>query len=87
MEAAKGAVFGLLQDAYLRRDRVAFVAFDGRGARLLLAPTRSVDHAQRAWRSSGRAAERRSGQGWRRLPGSSSGCGGRSRRCRCWQSW
>lgn len=48
MEAAKGAVFGLLQDAYLRRDRVAFVAFDGRGARLLLAPTRSVDHAQRA---------------------------------------
>ncbi|MEJ5221586.1 MAG: VWA domain-containing protein [Tepidiforma sp.] len=48
MEAAKGAVFGLLQDAYLRRDRVALVAFDGRGARLVLAPTRSMDHAHRA---------------------------------------
>jgi magnesium chelatase subunit D len=48
MEAAKGAVLALLQDAYLRRDRVAFVAFDGRGARVLLAPTRSVDQAHRA---------------------------------------
>ncbi|GIW13192.1 MAG: magnesium chelatase [Tepidiforma sp.] len=48
MEAAKGAVLGLLQDAYLRRDRVAFVAFDGKGARLLLGPTRSVDEAHRA---------------------------------------
>lgn len=48
MEAAKGAVLSLLRDAYRGRDRVALVAFHGQGARVLLAPTRSVDHAHRA---------------------------------------
>ncbi len=48
MEAAKGAVLSLLRDAYRGRDRVALVAFHGREARLLLPPTRSVDHAHRA---------------------------------------
>lgn len=48
MEAAKGAVLGLLRESYLRRDRVAFVAFNGEGARVVLPPTRSVDHAHRA---------------------------------------
>jgi magnesium chelatase subunit D len=46
MEAAKGAVLGLLADAYQRRDRVALVAFRGQGAEVLLAPTASVEVAQ-----------------------------------------
>jgi magnesium chelatase subunit D len=42
MSAAKGAVLGLLSRAYLRRDRVALVSFEGEGASVALAPTRSV---------------------------------------------
>ena len=47
MEALKGAVLNLLTDAYQQRDEVAVVAFRGQDARLLLAPTRSVDLAER----------------------------------------
>jgi len=47
MEATKGAVLALLQDAYVRRDRVALVVFSGRTARVVLRPTGSVDLAER----------------------------------------
>jgi magnesium chelatase subunit D len=46
VEAATGAVLGLLTDAYQRRDRVAVVTFDGQGARVALAPTSSVEVAR-----------------------------------------
>ncbi|GJE44030.1 magnesium chelatase subunit D [Methylobacterium soli] len=44
---AKGAVELLLAESYVRRDRVALVAFRGRGADLVLAPTRSLVRAKR----------------------------------------
>ena len=44
---AKGAVEMLLADCYARRDRVAVLAFRGRGADLLLPPTRSLVRAKR----------------------------------------
>jgi magnesium chelatase subunit D len=46
MEAVKGAVLGLLVDAYQRRDRVAMVAFRGEGAEVLLRATGSVEVAR-----------------------------------------
>ncbi len=45
---AKGAVELLLADCYVRRDRVAVVAFRGRDAQLLLPPTRSLARARRS---------------------------------------
>ncbi|MFH6784719.1 MULTISPECIES: magnesium chelatase subunit D [Methylobacterium] len=45
---AKGAVESLLAECYVRRDRVALVAFRGKEADLLLAPTRSLVRAKRA---------------------------------------
>jgi magnesium chelatase subunit D len=44
---AKGAVELLLADCYVRRDRVAMIAFRGPGAELLLPPTRSLVRAKR----------------------------------------
>lgn len=46
MEAAKGAVLGLLLDAYQRRDRVALVTFRGDGAEVVLRPTGSIEVAK-----------------------------------------
>ncbi len=45
---AKGAVELLLAECYVRRDRVAVLAFRGRAAQLLLPPTRSLVRAKRA---------------------------------------
>ena len=44
----KGAVELLLADCYVRRDCVALLAFRGRGAELLLPPTRSLVRAKRS---------------------------------------
>lgn len=45
---AKGAVELLLADCYVRRDRVAVIAFRGPYAELLLPPTRSLARAKRS---------------------------------------
>jgi len=45
---AKGAVELLLADCYVRRDRVALMAFRGRGCDLILPPTRSLTRAKRS---------------------------------------
>ena len=45
MAAVKGAILGLLLDAYRRRDRVALVTFRGTSAEVVLAPTGSIERA------------------------------------------
>jgi magnesium chelatase subunit D len=45
MESAKGAVFSLLQESYLHRDRVGMVLFGGKGADLVLPLSSSIDYA------------------------------------------
>lgn len=46
MAMAKGAALAILRTAYLRRDRVAVVVFEGESARVLLEPTPSIDQAR-----------------------------------------
>lgn len=48
MEAVKGGVLNLLQDAYQKRNMVAVIAFRGVEASVLLEPTRSTDLAEQA---------------------------------------
>lgn len=50
MGSAKGAVLALLARAYQQRERVALVVFEGAAARLLVAPTRSVERARQQLR-------------------------------------
>ncbi len=45
---AKGAVETILAECYVRRDKVAMVAFRNRKAEVLLPPTRSLERAKRA---------------------------------------
>ncbi len=47
MTEVKGAVLGLLLDAYRRRDKVGLITFRDRGAELVLPPTISVENAAR----------------------------------------
>jgi magnesium chelatase subunit D len=48
LSEAKGAVELLLADCYVRRDRVALIAFRGSAAETLLLPTRSLVRAKRS---------------------------------------
>jgi magnesium chelatase subunit D len=48
MAEAKGAVELILADCYVRRDRTALIAFRGKGADVLLPPTRSLQRARRS---------------------------------------
>jgi magnesium chelatase subunit D len=48
IEATKGAIMSLLQDAYQRRDEVGLVAFNRAEGRIVLRPTSSVELAQKA---------------------------------------
>ncbi len=50
MVAVKGAMLGLLLEAYQKRDRVGLIAFRGQGAELLAPPTNSVELAERRLR-------------------------------------
>jgi len=47
MSEVKGAVLGLLMDAYQRRDKVGLITFRDKGAELVLPPTSSVENAAR----------------------------------------
>jgi magnesium chelatase subunit D len=47
MTEVKGAVLGLLLDAYQRRDKVGLITFRDQGAELVLPPTSSVENAAR----------------------------------------
>ena len=48
MAEAKGAVEYILADCYVRRDKVALIAFRGKTAEILLPPTRSLQRARRS---------------------------------------
>jgi magnesium chelatase subunit D len=48
MEAVKGCVMSLLQDAYQKRNTVGVIAFRGVEATVLLEPTRSIELAEQA---------------------------------------
>jgi magnesium chelatase subunit D len=48
MRQTKAAVLSLLRQAYQRRDRVALLAFRGRGAEVVLPPARGFEAARRA---------------------------------------
>ncbi len=85
MELVKGAVLGLLQSAYEQRDEVGVIAFRGALAELALAPTGSVELADRALRACPREAARHWRMPWSRPATSCGGGGRRGRSCRrCW---
>ncbi|MHA1229900.1 MAG: magnesium chelatase subunit D family protein [Candidatus Helarchaeota archaeon] len=45
ISAAKGAIFSLLKEIYIRKDKVCLITFSGIGADLVLPPTNSVELA------------------------------------------
>lgn len=45
MSAAKGAIFSLLEEIYIRKDKVCLISFSGTVATLILPPTNSVELA------------------------------------------
>lgn len=45
MSAAKGAIYSLMQEIYLRKDKLCLITFSGEDAKLVLPPTNSVDRA------------------------------------------
>jgi len=47
MEATKGAILSLLQDAYQKRDQVGLIRFQKESANLLLQPTASIELAKK----------------------------------------
>jgi magnesium chelatase subunit D len=51
MTATKGAILSLLQDAYVRRDKVAVIVFRGRDAEVVLRPTSGALTAQQQLRA------------------------------------
>ena len=71
MAAVKGAVLGLLLDAYRRRDRVALVTFRGAGAQVVLPPTGSVERAAAVLAALATGGRRRSPPGCTARPSSS----------------
>ncbi|WP_461142036.1 magnesium chelatase subunit D family protein [Spirosoma pomorum] len=48
MEAVKGCILSLLQDAYQHRDSVGMIAFRGVEAQVILSPSRDVEQAEQA---------------------------------------
>jgi len=63
MLATKGAILSLLRHAYVRRDKVALVAFSGRNARVVLRPLPASTSPSAGWNGSASAAPRRSPMG------------------------
>ena len=47
MSAVKGAVYSMLRDSYVKRDRIGMMAFRKDSAELVLPPTRSVEYSYR----------------------------------------
>ncbi len=45
MSAAKGAIFSLLEEIYIRKDKVCLITFSGTDATLVLPPTNSIELA------------------------------------------
>lgn len=45
MSAAKGAIYSLMQEIYIRKDKLCLISFSGDKANLILPPTNSVDVA------------------------------------------
>lgn len=48
MQATKGAILGLLMDAYQKRDQVGMIIFQKDGAEIILPPTNSIELARQA---------------------------------------
>jgi magnesium chelatase subunit D len=45
MSAAKGAIYSLMEEIYIRKDKICLITFSGSDANLVLPPTNSIDLA------------------------------------------